>query len=435
MDNSTNNKNIFQSELPCEKKNGHSIIQEFINNYPYGVQDLIKLLECGYQITYEDRKIMKEQFPTDTYKYYATFSRLAFKLYQEGQAELITTLITSGVDLSGTIYTIEALLSNKPEYFSFQTNVWVCIANNAITHYKNHWIFCEAALKQSGKWEEVYKAESFLRKHNKLDKNEIITWKKPKEYKIFMLETLSISIEKERPVWGYHHIAGATAEKKINTLWHTFPHEEFLEALFYLADHKHSSSILNLLIKEEANEIRDAIHAPNTLHKLQTGLEVGKIYHPEFLLLLWELGYRHKKTEDWQKDNSLTNTTKMRLYCLDKLFDNTLNIDLKEILTSSIIQAVCLIEDIRNNRITFTNHPNWKSRINSIRSASNHPLNNYWGYIDMALDNFHTKEGQSMRTYLCQKEPGIKLDNKEETIVKETNLYKALTILYPDIYN
>ncbi len=53
-----------------------------------------------------------------------------------------------------------------------------------------------------------------------------------------MLETLSISIEKERPVWGYHHIAGATAEEKINTLWHTFPHEEFLEALFYLADHK-----------------------------------------------------------------------------------------------------------------------------------------------------------------------------------------------------
>lgn len=130
---------------------------------------------------------MKEQFPTDTYKYYATFSRLAFKLYQEGQAELITTLITSGVDLSGTIYTIEALLSNKPEYFSFQTNVWVCIANNAITHYKNHWIFCEAALKQSGKWEEVYKAESFLRKHNKLDKNEIIAWKKPKEYKILKL--------------------------------------------------------------------------------------------------------------------------------------------------------------------------------------------------------------------------------------------------------
>ena len=40
-----------------------------------------------------------------------------------------------------------------------------------------------------------------------------------------------------------------------------------------------------------------------------------------------------------------------------------------------------------------------------------------------------------MRTYLCQKEPGIKLDNKEETIVKETNLYKALIILYPDIYN
>ena len=99
-----------------------------------------------------------------------------------------------------------------------------------------------------------------------------------------------------------------------------------------------------------------------------------------------------QKTEDWQKDNSLTNTTKMKLYCLDKLFDNTLNIDLKEILTSSsIIQAVCLIEDIRNNRITFTNHPNWKSRINSIRSASNHLLNNYWGYIDNTSVNFYRK--------------------------------------------
>ena len=120
MDNSTNNKNIFQSELPCEKKNGHSIIQEFINNYPYGVQDLIKLLECGYQITYEDRKIMKEQFPTDTYKYYATFSRLAFKLYQEGQAELITTLITSGVDLSGTIYTLKHYFPTNPNISVFK---------------------------------------------------------------------------------------------------------------------------------------------------------------------------------------------------------------------------------------------------------------------------------------------------------------------------
>lgn len=120
MDNSTNNKNIFQSELPCEKKNGHSIIQEFINNYPYGVQDLIKLLECGYQITYEDRKIMKEQFPTDTYKYYATFSRLAFKLYQEGQAELITTLITSGVDLSGTFIRLKHYFPTNPNISVFK---------------------------------------------------------------------------------------------------------------------------------------------------------------------------------------------------------------------------------------------------------------------------------------------------------------------------
>lgn len=65
-----------------------------------------------------------------------------------------------------------------------------------------------------------------------------------------------------------------------------------------------------------------------------------------------------QKTEDWQKGNSLTNATKMKLYCLDKLFDNTLNIDLKEILDNSIIQAVCLIEYIKNNRIIFTNHPN-----------------------------------------------------------------------------
>ena len=106
MDNSTNNKNIFQSELPCEKKNGHSIIQEFINNYPYGVQDLIKLLECGYQITYEDRKIMKEQFPTDTYKYYATFSRLAFKLYHT----------TSEIIPESTLYKVELYPSKYNEF-------------------------------------------------------------------------------------------------------------------------------------------------------------------------------------------------------------------------------------------------------------------------------------------------------------------------------
>ena len=70
-----------------------------------------------------------------------------------------------------------------------------------------------------------------------------------------MLETLSISIEKERPVWGISSLAGATAEEKIIHYGIHFPNEEFLEALFYLADHKHSSSILNLLIKEEAYEI------------------------------------------------------------------------------------------------------------------------------------------------------------------------------------
>ena len=116
-----------------------------------------------------------------------------------------------------------------------------------------------------------------------------------------MLETLSISIEKERPVWGYHHIAGATAEEKINTLWHTFPNEEFLEALFYLADHKHSSSILNLLIKEEANEIRDAIHAPQYTSQVTNRAGSRKNISSGVSTSLWELGYRHKKTEDWQK--------------------------------------------------------------------------------------------------------------------------------------
>ena len=470
MNNLNNNEGFFQQEMPYDGRNGHIIIQEFINNYHYSSQGLINLLEHGYQVTYEDRKIMQSQLPLKDYKYYATHSRLAFRLYQQGHPELISILFASDPTFSGTIYTIESLLFNKPEYFDFETNVWV--ANNAINLYKAYWIFCEAALRQSGKWEEIYQVDSFSKKYNELDKDAILQWRKPKEYKILkllypqlqvpivqfleeeqsdihqtvnslfyrtelsdILQTLSINIEKQRPVWGYHHIDGTTAEEKVNALWHTLPHEEFFDALFYLANYKHASFILNQLIKYVENEVKDAIYVPDTLYKLQIGLENGKIKNPDFLLLLWELGYRHKTLEDWQKGNALTSSEKMQLYCLDKLFNNRFEIDLKDILNNTTIQAIGLIEDIKNNRIVFTNQPNWKSRINNIRSLPNHPLNDYWEYIDIALDNFHAKNGQSMRNYLCQKQPGIKLEKKDVTIIKESNFYKALTILYPDIYN
>ena len=73
-----------------------------------------------------------------------------------------------------------------------------------------------------------------------------------------------------------------------------------------------------------------------------------------------------------------------------------------------------------------------KNNALKFRYFSNKPENEWIPFGD---DGIFYKPTLVAYSYLVQENKLIKLDNKEETIVKETNLYKALTILYPDIYN
>lgn len=471
--NENNYENLFLQNIYSIDEKEQGSIQTLFEEYPCDINErLVNLLQHGYQITREDRKTIRDKCGYDTYKTYATLSRLSFTLYQQGRSDLIPKMFSFSNSLIGAIFTIEALISNKPEYFDYHTNVWVCIANNAITHYKDYWIFCEAAFRKYGKWDEVYQAGSFRKKYDDLDKDAILQWKEKKEYEILkllypqleipsvqfqeiekpedlyllantlikkselsdILLTLSINIEKQRPTWGYHDITGNTAEDKIYTLWNTLPHETFFEALFYLSDSKHSALILELLIKYAENEVKDIIYNQDISYKLRIGLESGRIRNQDFLLLLWDIGYKHHPLQEWDKKGNRTTAEQMKLYCLDKLYNRESATALKEIIDKTVIQAICLIEDIKNNQMCFTGTPTWKSRINNLRSAKNNPLNDYWGYIDMALDGYHLANGLSMKNYLSQKEPGIKFEKRGESIDVNSNLYKALTILYPEIY-
>lgn len=102
---------------------------------------------------------------------------------------------------------------------------------------------------------------------------------------------------------------------------------------------------------------------------------------------------------------------------------------------SIVLRTICMVEAIKSNNLFCTDTPNWKSYINGVRSSTlQHPLNKYWGYIDMALDAFHFTDGRSMRSYLSQNEPGIKLEKGCENIDINSNIYKALSILYPKVY-
>ena len=100
------------------------------------------------------------------------------------------------------------------------------------------------------------------------------------------------------------------------------------------------------------------------------------------------------------------------------------------------LRAICMVEAIKTNDLFCTSNTNWKSYINGVRGATlQHPLNQYWGYIDMAFDAYHFTDGQSMRSYLSQKEPGIKLEKGSEKIEINSAIYKALSVLYPEVYN
>lgn len=369
---------------------------------------LVLFLQHGYQITRKDRETIRDKCEYVVYKKLATLSRLSFTLYEQGRPDLIAELFNSVDSFIKSIYTIESLLSNTSVYFEYKTNVWLCIANNAITNYRDYWIFCEAALKKCGKWEEIYKISSFKAIYNAIDKDALLEWENQKQYEILRLlypqlevpdirikgktvslleqadsifkkselsdtfSSLGYAIRKQRPAWGCNDIEGRTAEEKVLSLWNTLPHDTFLMALLCL-----NSGDSHIILEQQ-----------------------------------------------------------MKLYCLDKFYDMSLDIDLKEIMNSIALRAICMVEAIKTNDLFCTGNPNWKSYINGVRGATlQHPLNQYWGYIDMAFDAYHFTDGRSMRSYLSQKEPGIKLEKGSENIEINSAIYKALSVLYPEVYN
>lgn len=454
-------------------ENGAGVIQFLFEKTPYNIDDfLVLFLQHGYRITRKDRETIRDKCEYEVYKKLATLSKLSFTLYERGHSDLITELFNSIDSFIKSIYTIESLLSNTPVYFEYKTNVWLCIANNAITNYRDYWIFCEAALKKCGKWEEIYKISSFKAIYDTIDKNALLEWENQNQYEILRLlypqlevpdiyikakkvslyeqansifekselsDTLSAlgyAIRRQRPVWGCNDIKGRTAEEKVFSLWNTLPHDTFLIALLCLSDSGDSHVILEQLKEYARTDVIDTLYSPEIHSKLQIGLEAGKVRNLDFLFLLWELGYRYHTHQEWQVHGNITSTEQMKLYCLDKFYDMSLDIDLKEIMNSIVFRAICMVEAIKTNDLFCTDTPNWKSYINGVRGATlQHPLNQYWGYIDMAFDAYHFTDGRSMRSYISQKEPGIKLEKGSENIEINSNLYKALSVMYPEVYN
>lgn len=453
-------------------ENGAGVIQLLFENASYNRDHfLVLFLQHGYQITRKDRETIRDKCEYVVYKKLATLSRLSFTLYEQGRPDLIAELFNSVDSFIKSIYTIESLLSNTSVYFEYKTNVWLCIANNAITNYRDYWIFCEAALKKCGKWEEIYKISSFKAIYNAIDKDALLEWENQKQYEILRLlypqlevpdirikgktvslleqadsifkkselsdtfSSLGYAIRKQRPAWGCNDIEGRTAEEKVLSLWNTLPHDTFLMALLCL-NSGDSHIILEQLKEYARTDVLDILYSSEIHPKLQIGLEAGTVGNLDFLFSLWELGYRYHTHQEWQVHGNITSTKQMKLYCLDKFYDMSLDIDLKEIMNSIALRAICMVEAIKTNDLFCTSNPNWKSYINGVRGATlQHPLNQYWGYIDMAFDAYHFTDGQSMRSYLSQKEPGIKLEKGSEKIEINSAIYKALSVLYPEVYN
>ena len=326
-------------------------------------------------------------------------------------------------------------------------------------------------MKKCGKWEEIYKFSSFKAIYNAIDKDALLEWENQKQYEILRLlypqlevpdirikgktvslleqadsifkkselsdtfSSLGYAIRKQRPAWGCNDIEGRTAEEKVLSLWNTLPHDTFLMALLCL-NSGDSHIILEQLKEYARTDVLDILYSSEIHPKLQIGLEAGTVGNLDFLFSLWELGYRYHTHQEWQVHGNITSTKQMKLYCLDKFYDMSLDIDLKEIMNSIALRAICMVEAIKTNDLFCTSNPNWKSYINGVRGVTlQHPLNQYWGYIDMAFDAYHFTDGQSMRSYLSQKEPGIKLEKGSEKIEINSAIYKALSVLYPEVYN
>lgn len=458
--------------INTKDENGAGVIQRLFEDASCDINEyLVLFLQYGYQITRKDRETMRDKCDLEAYKRFATLSKLSFTLYEHGRPDLIKELFYSADSFIKSIYAIESLLFDNPAYFSYKTNVWLNIANNAITNYRNYWIFCEAALKKCGRWEEVYRVSSFKTKYDAIDKNALLMWDNQKHHEILKLlypqlevpevcfsekveslygqansllkkselsdklGFLAYGIRKQRPAWNCEDIKGATNEEKLLSLWNTLPRETFWNALLCLSDTGDSYTILNHIKEYAKADILDVLYNSEIQRELQIGLEAGRVRNFDFLLLLWELGYRYHTQQEWQMHGKIKSMDQMKLYCLDRFYDTPIELDLKELSDSIVLRAICMVEAIKNNDLFCTDTPSWKSYINGVRGATlQHPLNKYWGYIDRALDGFHHADGRTMRCYLSQTEPGIKLEKGTESIDVNSAIYKVLSVLYPEVY-
>lgn len=431
----------------------------------------IFLLRHGYTITREDCLAMNA-VGREYYKRNATQARLAHRLFEQNRSDLIPILFDYSNGILNTCFVLEALEKDCPQYFNYRTNPWQNIANNAIQHYRAHWPFIEAVYKKNNKWEQISANESFKGKYEKLDLAGIMKQMVRDEYTVLrllyphldvpelpsdlivapkevniheqaselffetdlskMLYSLCMSLEKQQVPWGYKDIPGDTAYEKINSLWCTYPQKDFFKAMFRLAGGTSGYTLLNCVLQYIGEKsFMEKLYNADILSMFRIGLASRRIYNASFLIKIWEMGYRHYTEESWDDCKRKYPLESVRLYCLDKLVGGHIP---DKLLEDETLRVIGMIESIRTDDLFFTNTPNWKSYINGTRGSSpERPMNRLWGYIDRALDAYRHENGMTMREYLTQKEPGIRLE-KSSSSEEDNEFLQVLKVLYPEVY-
>lgn len=167
--------------------------------------------------------------------------------------------------------------------------------------------------------------------------------------------------------------------------------------------------------------------------ELYNKIDERKIKDYETLAWLWKIGYRHHQFHapyyniDWA--NSKVCFDEEYLYdCLNELDSSDIRIYLT---LFNNLRILNIIGCIKYNHIFFGKRLTWSNLINSNRKFSN--ISVLWGYIDIALDGFY-HDGLSMREYLKKSDSKIKLERSNEEVDESSDLFKALSLLFPDVY-
>lgn len=465
---STEELQLFNSQLAESGVSQKLILQERVGEEKFW----IFLLQHGYMINREDCRAMNS-VDREYYKRRATQARLAHRLYEQNRSDLIPLLFDDKNGIIDTCFVLEALEKDSPQYFNYRANPWQNIANNALQHYKTHWPFMEAAFKKHNKWQEIYANESFRRKHAQLDMAGIMKQMRCEEYMVLrllyshlevpelpsdrveaqketdvyeqanqlfvetdlskMLYSLCTTLEKQQRPWGYKDIPGETADEKLYSIWCTCPQKEFFTAMFKLAGGSYGYTLLNCVLRYTGEKnFMEKLYKADILPMFRIGLASRRIYNVSFLIKIWEMGFRYYKEESWDDCKRRYPMESIRLFCLDKLAGRHIP---DRLLEEETLRVIGMIEAIKTNDLFFTNTPNWKSYINGTRGCSaERPMNRLWGYIDMALDAYRHKDGMTMREYLIQKEPGIRME-KSSSLEEDDEFLQVLRVLYPEVYD